>query len=134
MEQYTSEQALNGILNIITTVVNEHAQRQENAQSNKNQTGDLITELLRGVAAGSSQGVSLGSQVEALSKGMSALKDAGITDNDAKTVAGMISTLGDSIKSLEFTEANIDAVQSVAQALVLLGSIDEEIIDRKSVV
>lgn len=130
MEQYTSEQALNGILNIITTVVNEHAQRQENAQSNKNQTGDLITELLGGVAAGSSQGVSLGSQVEALSKGMSALKDAGITDNDAKTVAGMISTLGDSIKSLEFTEANIDAVQSVAQALVLLGSIDEEIIDR----
>ena len=130
MEQYTSEQALNGILNIITTVVNEHVQRQENAQSNKNQTGDLITELLGGVAAGSSQGVSLGSQVEALSKGMSALKDAGITDNDAKTVAGMISTLGDSIKSLEFTEANIDAVQSVAQALVLLGSIDEEIIDR----
>lgn len=130
MEQYTSEQALNGILNIITTVVNEHAQRQENAQSNKNQTGDLITELLGGVAAGSSQGVSLGSQVEALSKGMSTLKDAGITDNDAKTVAGMISTLGDSIKSLEFTEANIDAVQSVAQALVLLGSIDEEIIDR----
>ena len=53
MEQYTSEQALNGILNIITTVVNEHAQRQENAQSNKNQTGDLITELLGGVAAGS---------------------------------------------------------------------------------
>ena len=104
MEQYTSEQALNGILNIITTVVNEHAQRQENAQSNRNQTGDLITELLGGVAAGSSQGVSLGSQVEALSKGMSALKDAGITDNDAKTVAGMISTLGDSIKSLEFMD------------------------------
>lgn len=130
MERYTSEQALNGILNIITSVVNEHAQRQENAQSNRNQTGDLITELLGGVAAGSSHGVSLGSQVEALSKGMSTLKDAGITDNDAKTVAGMISTLGDSIKNLEFTEANINAVQSVAQALVLLGSIDDDIIDR----
>ena len=127
MEQYTSEQALNGILNIIQTVVDQHQKKQESAAQNK--TGDLITELLSGVAAASSKDVSIGTQVEALSNGMKAMKDAGVTDRDAKMVAGMITSIGQAIKTLEFSDVNNASVIKMAEALVLLGGIQGNIID-----
>ena len=128
MEQYTSEEALNGILNILTTVISEHESKTENKETEKNKTGNLITELLGGISAGSSKNVSLGSQIEELSNGMSKLKDSGINDSDAKNVASIISTLGDSIKKLDFTTASSDSVIAIANALVTFGSINQNII------
>ena len=45
MERYTSEQALNGILNILETVV-----AQNNRSEAKDETSDLIKDLLSGAA------------------------------------------------------------------------------------
>lgn len=83
----------------------------------------MITELLSGVAAASSKDVSIGTQVEALSNGMKAMKDAGVTDRDAKMVAGMITSIGQAIKTLEFSDVNNASVIKMAEALVLLGGI-----------
>ncbi len=45
MERYTSEQALNGILNILETVVS-----QQNRNESKDETSDMIKDLLSGAA------------------------------------------------------------------------------------
>ena len=72
MEQYTSEQALNGILSIIETTINEYNQSKKNRETN--QTSSLIEELLSGVGATASKGVDLGNSVKTLADGMSMLK------------------------------------------------------------
>ena len=77
MEQYTSEQAHNGIFSILSTMM-EHND---------------------------------------------------INEDDIKTVASLISTLGNEISELEFDEVNIQSVKSIAQALMTFGSISDSIID-----
>ena len=51
------------------------------------------------------------------------MKDAGVTDRDAKMVAGMITSIGQAIKTLEFSDVNNASVIKMAEALVLLGGI-----------
>lgn len=55
MERYTSEQALNGILNILETVVG-----QANKNDKKDETSDMIRQLLQGAASAQKAGMGLG--------------------------------------------------------------------------
>ena len=128
MEKYTSEEALNGILNILKTVVNDYAQNNS-GENNKNQTSDLITQLMGGVVAGSRSGVSIGIQVEQLAGGMKLMKDSGITDRDGQMVASVISSIGSAIENLAFSDVNTASVKELARALRVLGSIDSDILE-----
>ena len=130
MQQYTSEEALNGILNIIQTTVNEYNQSKQNKASG--QTSSLIEELLAGVGASASKGVNLGDQVKTLADGMSMLKSQGITQDDATNVAFMISAIGKAVASLEFNPASTEAVLAIAQSLAILGKIDKDVISNIS--
>ena len=130
MQQYTSEEALNGILNIIQTTVNEYNQSKQNKASG--QTSSLIEELLAGVGASASKGVNLGDQVKTLADGMSMLKSQGITQDDATNVAFMIGAIGKAVASLEFNPASTEAVLAIAQSLAILGKIDKDVISNIS--
>ena len=128
MEQYTSEQALNGILNILNTVVEDYQRNRE--QSTKLQeSSDIIAQLLGGVSAAASKDIGLGQQIEQLSNGMKTLKDSGITDSDVRLVADMVSSLGAAIQSLELSEVNMTSMVSLSQALAMLGSYAGEIVE-----
>lgn len=126
MQQYTSEQALNGILNILETTINQYNEKQKNASTSQSST--LIEELLAGVGASASKGVDLGASVKMLADGMSLLKTQGITPSDAQDTAFMISVLGKAVAGLEFNPVSTDAVLSIAQSLAILGKIDKDII------
>lgn len=133
MAQYTSEEALNGILNIISSVVDDYYENRSN-QSNQesgNETADLISNLLGGASASmsSNAGQSVGDQVEALARGMKIIKDSGITKNDGKNVASIISSIGSALKNVDLGSYNSDSVLSIAMALSTLGKIDSRIID-----
>ena len=126
MEQYTSEQALNGIFSILSTMMEQN----EQARQNQGQSGGLISSLQSGGAASApSQGGGVGQQIEALAKGIQSIKDNDINEDDIKTVASLISTLGNEISELEFDEVNIQSVKSIAQALMTFGSISDSIIE-----
>lgn len=128
MEQYTSEQALNGILNILSTVVDDYQKNKERA-SKPQDSSDIIAQLLGGVSAAASKDVGIGQQIESLTNGMKTLKETGITDSDVRLVADMVSSLGSAIQSLELTEVNMTSLVSLSQALALLGSYDAEIVE-----
>lgn len=124
MAQYTSEEALNGILNILETVVNN-----QSAPSGSNQTGDLVTQLLAGVAGAANVNVSLGDQVQQLASGMAIMTEAGITDSDAQTVSHIISEIGNALGSIHIDEDSIKSVAVITATLQSLGKIDKDVID-----
>ena len=128
MEQYTSEQALNGILNILSTVVDDY-QRSREQSAKQQESSDIIAQLLGGVSAAASKDVGLGQQIESLSNGMKTLKESGVTESDVRLVADMVSSLGAAIHNLELSEVNMASMVSLSQALSLLGSYDGEIIE-----
>ena len=131
MAQYTSEEALNGILNIISSVVNDFYENRinQNKQSSNNETADLISELLGGATVSSEKTQSVGEQVEALARGMKMFKEAGITKADGQNVASIISTIGSSLNNIDLNSYNGDSVLSIANALSTLGKIDSRIVD-----
>ena len=98
MEQYTSEQALNGIFGILQNLVQQSQERSE--EKKPNEVSNLVKDLLNGTAAAAAAGTSIGEEVEQLAKGISAIKEAGITDADATMVVSMISGLGRALQDL----------------------------------
>jgi len=81
------------------------------------------------VAAAGKSGVNVGDQVKALADGMGVLKQAGVTNADVKMVADMISMLGNAMAELEYNASGANAVTQIANALVALGSIPQDVID-----
>ena len=81
------------------------------------------------MAAAGKSGVNVGDQVKVLADGMSVLKQAGVTNADVKMVADMISMLGNAMAELEYNASGANAVTQIANALVALGSIPQNVID-----
>ena len=81
------------------------------------------------MAAAGKSGVNVGDQVKVLADGMSVLKQAGVTNADVKMVADMISMLGNTMAELEYNASGANAVTQIANALVALGSIPQDVID-----
>ena len=81
------------------------------------------------MAAAGKSGVNVGDQVKALADGMGVLKQAGVTNADVKMVADMISMLGNVMAELEYNASGANAVTQIANALVALGSIPQNVID-----
>ena len=133
MAQYTSEEALNGILNIISSVVDDYYENRntQNKQQSNNETADLITNLLGGASASASanKSQSVGDQVEALARGMKIIKETGISSKDGKNVASIISTIGSALNNLDLGSYNNESALSIAMALTTLGKIDARIIN-----
>lgn len=124
MTQYTSEEALNGIFNILNQMVEER-----NTNQSQNDTGDLISQLMLGISAGAEAGVSVGDQVQSLAQGMAVLKQEGITEMDGENVATIIREIGTAINDISIGEVNQDGIIGIATALRILGTIDEALID-----
>ena len=122
MERYTSEQALNGILNILETVVG-----QANKTDKKDETSDMIRQLLQGAASAQKAGMGLGQQIEQMANGLDIIKNAGINDADIEFIAGSIGRLSKALNS--FSVNNEKRYKGVVQAVQMLGSIDERTID-----
>ena len=60
---------------------------------------------------------------------MSVLKRQGISPQDARDTATMISVVGQAVASLEYNPAGTDAVLSIARSLAILGQIDRDVVD-----
>jgi hypothetical protein len=124
-----SEEALNGIYDILQTTIDQY--NQQRAQASKpRETSGIFEELLSGVAVAANSDVKLGDQINALADGMSILKKSGVTAEDAQTVATIVNTIGESISNLQIQSADVEALASVIQALTMLGSIDGTIINK----
>ena len=77
MERYTSEQALNGILSILENVVG-----QGNKNDSKDETSDMIRQLLQGAASAQQAGLGLGQQIEQMATGLNLIKESNINEAD----------------------------------------------------
>ena len=77
-----SEEALNGIYDILQTTIDQYNQQRAKA-SKPRETSGIFEELLSGVAAAAYKDVDLGQQINALADGMSMLKNEGIEVQDA---------------------------------------------------
>ena len=125
MERYTSEQALNGILNILETVVG-----QANKNDKKDETSDMIRQLLQGAASAQKAGMGLGQQIEQMANGLDIIKNAGINDADIEFIAGSIGRLSKALNSFSVNnEKRYKGVVQAVQMLQMLGSIDDRTID-----
>ena len=125
MERYTSEQALNGILNILETVVS-----QQNRNESKDETSDMIKDLLSGAAISQKTGLGLGQQIEQIANGLDIIKRAGIDERDIENVATGITQLSAAVKT--FADAGVKSSKGVANALGVLnaiGSVNSDIVD-----
>jgi hypothetical protein len=125
MERYTSEQALNGILNILETVVS-----QQNRNESKDETSDMIKDLLSGAAISQKAGLGLGQQIEQIANGLDIIKRAGIDERDIENVATGITQLSAAVKT--FADAGVKSSKGVANALGVLnaiGSVNSDIVD-----
>ena len=120
-----SEEALNGILDILQTTINQYEKRRSESSGTR-ETSGIFEELLSGVAAAAYKDVDLGQQIEALADGMSMLKNDGIEVQDAYNIAEMLNTIGTAVGNLKFDETGIDKMRSLAVALRLLGQVTPE--------
>lgn len=122
MERYTSEQALNGILNILETVVG-----QGNKNDKKDETSDMIRQLLQGAATAQAAGLGLGQQIEQMANGLDIIKSAGINDADVDMVAGSITRLATALNSFSVNnEVRSEGVVQAVSLLRLLGSVEKD--------
>ena len=117
MERYTSEQALNGILNILETVVG-----QGNKNDKKDETSDMIRQLLQGAATAQAAGLGLGQQIEQMANGLDIIKSA-----DVDMVAGSITRLATALNSFSVNnEVRSEGVVQAVSLLRLLGSVEKD--------
>lgn len=105
--KYTSEEALNGILNILETAITNANKAKT---PDKNQVSDDLKDLLKGTIAGQSKNLSIGEQVEKLAQGLGAMKKNNITEKQAKDVVGIIKNIGESISSLKINKNNMEGM------------------------
>ena len=124
MAQMSSEEALNGIFNILDTMVNQHEQKKKETIEQK--ADSTIVSLLQGIVetAKDESAATVGEQLEKLSKGLVAMESI---DNDVlNKVATSIGNVNTVLSSLKVDNNTFDNIDSFLKAINKMTEINAE--------
>ena len=123
-QMMSSEEALNGIFNILETVMVKG--EEDKKKKNERKPDDTIIELLEGIVekAKDKAAASVGQQLEELAKGLKAMKEV---DNEVlEKISKSITHVNSLLKDLQVPENINDNIANFIDALNKLGEIDEK--------
>ena len=123
-QMMSSEEALNGIFNILETVMVKG--EEDKKKKNERKPDDTIIELLEGIVdkAKDKAAASVGQQLEELSKGLKTMKDV---DNEVlEKISKSITHVNRLLKDLQVPENINDNIANFIDALNKFGEIDEK--------
>ena len=124
MAQMSSEEALNGIFNILDTMVNQHEEKKKETLEQK--ADSTIVSLLQGIVetAKDESAATVGEQLEKLSKGLVAMESI---DNDVlNKVATSIGNVNTVLSSLKVNNDTFDNIDSFLKAINKMTEINAE--------
>lgn len=124
MAQMSSEEALNGIFNILETMVNQHEEKKKETLEQK--ADSTIVSLLQGIVetAKDESAATVGEQLEKLSKGLVAMESI---DNDVlNKVATSIGNVNTVLSSLKVDNDTFDNIDSFLKAINKMTEINAE--------
>ena len=124
MAQMSSEEALNGIFNILDTMVNQHEEKKKETLEQK--ADSTIVSLLQGIVetAKDESAATVGEQLEKLSKGLVAMESI---DNDVlNKVATSIGNVNTVLSSLKVDNNTFDNIDSFLKAINKMTEINAE--------
>lgn len=124
MAQMSSEEALNGIFNILETMVNQHEEKKKETLEQK--ADSTIVSLLQGIVetAKDESAATVGEQLEKLSKGLVAMESI---DNDVlNKVATSIGNVNTVLSSLKVDNNTFDNIDSFLKAINKMTEINAE--------
>lgn len=124
MAQMSSEEALNGIFNILDTMVNQHEEKKKETLEQK--ADSTIVSLLQGIVetAKDESAATVGEQLEKLSKGLVAMESI---DNDVlNKVATSIGNVNTVLSSLKVDNDTFDNINSFLKAINKMTEINAE--------
>ena len=124
MAQMSSEEALNGIFNILDTMVNQHEEKKKETLEQK--ADSTIVSLLQGIVetAKDESATTVGEQLEKLSKGLVAMESI---DNDVlNKVATSIGNVNTVLSSLKVDNDTFDNIDSFLKAINKMTEINAE--------
>lgn len=124
MAQMSSEEALNGIFNILDTMVNQHEEKKKETLEQK--ANSTIVSLLQGIVetAKDESAATVGEQLEKLSKGLVAMESI---DNDVlNKVATSIGNVNTVLSSLKVDNDTFDNIDSFLKAINKMTEINAE--------
>lgn len=124
MAQMSSEEALNGIFNILDTMVNQHEEKKKETLEQK--ADSTIVSLLQGIVetAKDESAATVGEQLEKLSKGLVAMESI---DNDVlNKVATSVGNVNTVLSSLKVDNDTFDNIDSFLKAINKITEINAE--------
>lgn len=124
MAQMSSEEALNGIFNILDTMVNQHEEKKKETLEQK--ADSTIVSLLQGIVetAKNESAATVGEQLEKLSKGLVAMESI---DNDVlNKVATSVGNVNTVLSSLKVDNDTFDNIDSFLKAINKMTEINAE--------
>lgn len=124
MAQMSSEEALNGIFNILDTMVNQHEEKKKETLEQK--ADSTIVSLLQGIVetAKDESAATVGEQLEKLSKGLVAMESI---DNDVlNKVATSVGNVNTVLSSLKVDNDTFDNIDSFLKAINKMTEINAE--------
>lgn len=124
MAQMSSEEALNGIFNILDTMVNQHEEKKKETLEQK--ADSTIVSLLQGIVetAKDESAATVGEQLEKLSKGLVAMESI---DNDVlNKVATSIGNVNTVLSSIKVDNDTFDNIDSFLKAINKMTEINAE--------
>lgn len=124
MAQMSSEEALNGIFNILDTMVNQHEEKKKETIEQK--ADSTIVSLLQGIVetAKDESAATVGEQLEKLSKGLVAMESI---DNDVlNKVATSVGNVNTVLSSLKVDNDTFDNIDSFLKAINKMTEINAE--------
>lgn len=124
MAQMSSEEALNGIFNILETMVNQHEEKKKETLEQK--ADSTIVSLLQGIVetAKDESAATVGEQLEKLSKGLVAMESI---DNDVlNKVATSIGNVNTVLSSLKVDNDTFDNIDGFLKAINKMTEINAE--------
>ena len=124
MAQMSSEEALNGIFNILETMVNQHEEKKKETLEQK--ADSTIVSLLQGIVetAKDESAATVGEQLEKLSKGLVAMESI---DNDVlNKVATSVGNVNTVLSSLKVDNDTFDNIDSFLKAINKMTEINAE--------
>lgn len=124
MAQMSSEEALNGIFNILDTMVNQHEEKKKETLEQK--ADSTIVSLLQGIVetAKDESAATVGEQLEKLSKGLVAMESI---DNDVlNKVATSIGNVNTVLSSIKVNNDTFDNIDSFLKAINKMTEINAE--------
>lgn len=130
MAKYTSEEALNHILNMLDyMIVRDEQEKEEQQEVQLGQADKNIVQLLQGIVNTTVKNPdsSAGMQLKALSQGMQNLKN--IDANDIKNVTATLTEIGRSMNSLSIKKSSLDSLTTLISFLTTAGLISKANVD-----